>query len=87
MSSSDSSPTQPLPTPPSRKCGKCGADLEEGFVVDYILGGQRVTSWVSGAPEFGWGGGIHVKEQEQLYIQVFRCTNCGFLESYAPRIS
>jgi hypothetical protein len=59
--------------------------MDEGFVVDYVAGAPRVASWVAGAPEFGWAGTVKVGEREQLYVQVFRCANCGYLESYAPR--
>jgi hypothetical protein len=61
--------------------------MEEGFLLDYCATAKIVASWVAGAPEFGWTGSLQLREHEQLYVQVFRCTNCGFLESYAPRLS
>lgn len=55
--------------------------MEQGFVV--VLGGlaPTVSTWVGGSPVTGWTGAVKVKDARQ--ITTYRCTGCGFLESYA----
>ena len=68
-----------------RKCSRCGAATEEGFVVDFAHNGARVSSWISGKPQYGIFGGTKVWSKEQYPIQTFCCTECGYLESYVSR--
>jgi ribosomal protein S27AE len=72
-------PTESVPSPP-RKCSKCGADMEEGFVVDHL---RRVSTWVAGKPEYGILGGAKIRDKSP--IQTFCCSKCGYLESYVSR--
>jgi len=63
-------------------CPKCKGLMEEGFVVDYAHGGARkVSTWAEGQPTVSFWEGLKVKEQRK--ISAFRCTSCGYLESYA----
>jgi len=40
-----------------------------------------------GAPEKGWTGNVKMKGKRKLDITAYRCTSCGYLESYAnPQI-
>ena len=65
---------------PSPKCSKCGTDMREGFVVVPVHCG--VPFWVSDKPEFGAFGGAKIEGKEAHSIRTFRCTKCGYLESY-----
>lgn len=65
------------------ECVKCGGSMEEGFVIDHgDYGSQSVAKWQGGAPRKSFWTGI--KEGDpQVDIATFRCTRCGYLESYA----
>jgi hypothetical protein len=39
---------------------------------------------VEGAPERGWFRLLKLRGKRQLEVQTWRCTRCGYLESYAP---
>jgi hypothetical protein len=62
--------------------------MEQGFVVDNMSGGRAVSHWAEGAPEKKWPyierswAGAKLPE-EVIPIGTFRCSSCGFLESYA----
>ena len=65
-------------------CPRCGGEMAQGFTVDWHQGGQRrVTSWVEGAPEKSFWHGTSVPEEKCVPVGTFRCSGCGFLESYA----
>jgi hypothetical protein len=68
-----------------RDCPKCKARMEEGFIVDYAYGwAKRVQSkWVGGAPVYSWWLGLNLRRKRAIYVVTYRCTTCGFLESYA----
>ena len=70
-------------TMPSPKCGKCGADMQDGFVPDTTYGGLCVPFWMAGKPERGFFGNIKTEAKERRPIRSFRCVKCGYLESYA----
>ncbi|MBZ5593146.1 MAG: PF20097 family protein [Acidobacteriia bacterium] len=59
-------------------CPKCNAEMEEGF-----LAGQRLAVWIEGPPQKSFWLGVNVRGRERRTIRTFRCTKCGFLESYA----
>jgi predicted nucleic-acid-binding Zn-ribbon protein len=63
-------------------CPKCAGDLQEGFILDMSYAARWVSSWVAGKPEKSYAG-IKISGKEQHSIQTFRCTKCGYLESYA----
>jgi hypothetical protein len=58
--------------------------MEEGFIVDHSRNRSNVASWVAGKLEYGVFGGAKVWDKEECPVQIFRCRNCGYLESYAP---
>jgi hypothetical protein len=67
----------------SKSCSKCGRSMEEGFVVDKgDYDAARVESWFRGEPEQKWWG-LKYDKASALRIMTWRCTSCGFLESYA----
>lgn len=56
--------------------------MEEGFVVDQGYG-NRNSKWVAGQPDENRSGLLKIDDKAQYLILTFRCTNCGYLESYA----
>ncbi len=65
------------------ECPKCHSQMEQGFVLEKLVGGLDISRWVSGpALKSLWTG---VKSDEPLSIPIgsFRCKSCGYLESYA----
>jgi hypothetical protein len=57
--------------------------MEQGFIVEYTGGSNRVSTWVPGAPQKSFWTHTKVRFDETVPIGVFRCKSCGFLESYA----
>ena len=55
--------------------------MTEGFVLGERQGMRAVSSWAEGAPQETWFG-IKLKAKP-IKVQTWRCTRCGFLESYA----
>lgn len=66
-----------------RTCPKCQASMVEGFVIDQTHGGRAVSSWLEGAPYKSMWLGIRLKGKTPIEIATWRCSSCGFLESYA----
>lgn len=65
-------------------CPKCRAEMVQGFIADFTAGGTRlVTHWVEGAPEKSFWHSTNVPPDGCIPVGVFRCSSCGFLESYA----
>lgn len=65
-------------------CPKCQHEMERGFLPEYVQG--RVGThpiWARGRPQRSFWFGIKVPANH-LRVITFRCTGCGFLESYAP---
>ena len=68
----------------TRSCSKCGRKTEQGFCVD--LGDYSTPTvgvWHPGKPQRKWWG-LAVDKNAKRDIETWRCTSCGFLESYAP---
>jgi predicted nucleic-acid-binding Zn-ribbon protein len=66
----------------TNKCPKCGAEMQEGFVIE-----SRVPSrWIAGKPDMSVFGGPKVHGKEQRQIESYRCVECGYLESYARAV-
>ncbi len=67
------------------QCPKCNGEMVQGFIFDRADGGnRRVINWVEGAPEKSdfWTV-TRVPEEKCIPVGTFRCSVCGFLESYA----
>lgn len=66
------------------KCPKCGSAMEEGFVLDR---GDHLTvhaaDWVEGEPDHSFFGGVTASGKRRYALTSYRCTRCGYLESYA----
>jgi len=65
------------------QCGKCGSDLEEGFLIDNVWATTTVATWIPGRPEYNLFGGVRARGRKQRKVSAFRCTKCGRLELYA----
>ncbi len=58
--------------------------MELGLVIDKGHAGEmKVPEWLEGPPERSFWFGLKTKGKEHFAVQTFRCTRCGFLESYA----
>jgi hypothetical protein len=67
----------------SEKCPECGGAMAQGFTFE-IDGPRRVVStWVEGAPEKSFWQGANVRTEKCIPVGTFRCSECGFLKSYA----
>ena len=70
----------------TNRCPKCNGEMVQGFTYGRDGPNRVVSTWVEGAPEkVGW---LFVQAKEAppdkcVPVGVFRCSACGFLESYA----
>jgi hypothetical protein len=70
-------------------CPKCRGAMEVGFILDNSYGARLVSSWVEGKPErskflgFQQPGSARVGKKRTIETSTYRCTGCGYLESYA----
>lgn len=66
------------------RCSKCNGEMVQGFILDWNVAGRLVSSWVEGAPEKSfWTGTKSPAYEKCIPVGTFRCSDCGFLESYA----
>ncbi len=63
-------------------CPKCKGEMEKGFILDVTHGYRLVSQWMAGEAEKSFWG-IKVRGKRQKSIRTWRCTSCGYLESYA----
>jgi hypothetical protein len=57
--------------------------MAEGFLLDTAQQAGRVASWVEGPPEYYWLKILKLRNRRRYAVESWRCTGCGFLESYA----
>jgi hypothetical protein len=59
--------------------------MEPGFVIDKGTPGGSVSSpeWASGTPEPSFWSGVDLRGVVRHPVVTYRCTGCGYLESYA----
>ncbi len=67
----------------SLKCAKCSGEMEIGFVAAPRASDYTMPVWISGTIERSFLGVLRTKGRKQLWVDVLRCTACGYLESYA----
>jgi predicted nucleic-acid-binding Zn-ribbon protein len=65
-------------------CPKCSHYMDKGIVVDFTHGGSMQSQWAEGEPERSIWTGLKLKGKEKHMITTYRCSRCGYLESYAP---
>jgi hypothetical protein len=68
-------------------CPKCHIEMETGFVVDKGIPGGSVSApeWADGEPTRSFWSGLSLQGRDRHAVVTYRCPNCAFLESYAPR--
>jgi hypothetical protein len=59
--------------------------MEQGFMVDRgHHSSANIQSWHAGEPQKSFWLGLRTNRDAQIEIQTYRCSRCGYLESYAP---
>ncbi len=66
------------------RCPKCEGSMTEGVVIDNTYGSRGISSWLEGAPVKSKWVGLKLGGKKPIEIRAYRCSRCGFLESYAP---
>ena len=64
-------------------CPKCEGEMEQGFIVDYSHGALFVSQWAPGAPKKSFWQWTKLPKEGAIPVGTFRCSSCGYLESYA----
>ncbi|MBL8228210.1 MAG: hypothetical protein JNL98_07025 [Bryobacterales bacterium] len=65
-------------------CIKCGASMEQGFVMDKDDHGSiRQARWLQGKFESSIWTGAKTAGRDCYAVVSYRCLKCGFLEMYA----
>lgn len=59
--------------------------MDNGFIIDSYIwaGGYFQSRWVEGTPVQSWWSGLNLRGKRVICVSTYRCTSCGFLESYA----
>lgn len=63
------------------RCPKCDGKMVRGFLFE--AAGNELASWVEGPPESSVWGSAKAPKDKRVPVGTFRCSGCGFLESYA----
>lgn len=66
-----------------QRCPKCESGMEQGFVLDNTYGARIVSQWAAGPPLKSFWAGTKLPDEKLIPIGTYRCSSCGFLESYA----
>ena len=69
----------------AKKCPKCSAEMEPGFLLGSGRNWYRPAEWFEGPPEINWLGGLKLRGKRRFRVESWRCKKCGFLEHYARR--
>jgi predicted nucleic-acid-binding Zn-ribbon protein len=64
------------------ECPKCRNKMEEGFIMDEGYGTIHANKWLEGPPEKSFWTGTKTAGKRQVAVTTYRCTSCGYLESY-----
>ena len=65
-------------------CPKCAGEMAAGFILDRGHGGAIApATWQDGELERSFWTGLKTKGHQQIRVTTYRCTGCGYLESYA----
>ena len=67
----------------ARRCPKCNDQMAQGFLYESEGPKRMVSTWVEGAPEKSFWQNTKVPKEKIVPIGTYRCSECGFLESYA----
>ena len=58
--------------------------MEPGFLVDQAHAHVAKPEWAEGEPAYSHWFGMKMRGRQRYIVRTYRCTKCGFLESYAP---
>ena len=64
-------------------CSKCNGQMEEGLVYDLNYKGAIPSMWVEDRAGAGGASGAVDNHKRKVKTITYRCSNCGFLDSYA----
>ena len=64
-------------------CSKCDSHMQQGVVVDMSYAGILRSMWVEDQAENSVIAGIPDHHKRKVNTITYRCSNCGFLDSYA----
>ena len=70
----------------TNRCPKCNGEMVQGFTCGREGPNRIVSTWVKGAPKkVGWlfRQARKAPPDKCVPVGVFRCSACGFLESFA----
>ncbi len=67
----------------ANRCPKCNGEMVQGFTFESEGPKRMVSTWVEGAPEKSFWQSAKVSADKCVPVGTFRCSACGFLESYA----
>ena len=72
-------------TAAARKCEKCSGEMESGVLVDRSQAWIYPAIWADGPVERGVFGGLKPEGRRLYRVITWRCTHCGYLESFAQQ--
>ena len=64
-------------------CSKCNSDMQQGLVVDLSYAGILRSMWVEDQAVAGGAPVAVDNHKRKVKTITYRCSNCGFLDSYA----
>ena len=67
----------------AHECPKCKGGMAQGFVLDNTYAARIVSQWAEGVPQKSFWMGTKLPDDELVPIGTYRCSSCGYLESYA----
>lgn len=67
----------------ANRCPKCNGEMVQGFTFEHDGWRRMVITWVEGTPEKSFWQSAKVPADKCVPVGTFRCSACGFLESYA----
>ena len=69
----------------SPTCPKCQGSMVQGFIADFADMGVNaiVSTWVEGQPKSSFLFGTKTPGDKRIPVGTYRCSACGYLESYA----
>lgn len=68
---------------PNLTCPKCNNEMQEGLVVDFNYAGAQPSMWVEDQTQMSVGTGSNLNSRRKIKTITYRCSNCGYLDSYA----
>ena len=57
--------------------------MEEGYVSDSMLTESKSETWTEGKTSKSIWACLEKGDKRSFEVVIYRCTNCGYLESYA----